>query len=643
MLWEPLGEDGRQHPPARPSHHPSGRGRGGPSSARPSPWATPPNGWRRVRVASCCSSPARPVRARPRWWPRRPGPPTRTGPACCSGTARRTWPPPISSSPRPSGTTSPTRPRTSCVAHVAAHGSELSRLVPALASRIPDLPPVEGHRHRHRAVPALRRRGGPAGHGVGAAAGGPRPRRPPVGRQGQPAAAAPPDGGRPGHAGARPRDLPRQRAVAGPCARATPWGCCDGRPACPASSWPASTTTGVVSFVEAAAGQTLDDAGVDLAHAVYRETDGNPFFVSEVLRHLPRPGPSTGTPAADGWPRTRWSEMALPDSVREVIGGRVGRLGPRCRAGAVDGRGHRPGLRPRRAGPGHRDHRGRAARHPRRGRGRGPGARAARHPGRYNFAHALIQHTLYEDLGPDPPGPGPPPGGRGPGGAVRGPARVERVGELARHWFSATQPIDLTKAIGYSRQAGDAALAALAPADALRYYAQALDLYAQARRPRPGPRVSTWPSGWAPPSARPGTPPIRETLLGPPAGRPTSATPNGWWPPPWPTTAASSAPPASSTPRRWRSWNWPSPGSRRDDPERALVLATLCAELAYGSPLERRQALADEAVAIADASGDDAIMVRVLNLVSYPLSAAAAARAFVPVDRRRPDPGRAPR
>ena len=30
-----------------------------------------------------------------------------------------------------------------------------------------------------------------------------------------------------------------------------------------------------------------------------------------------------------------------------------------------------------------------------------------------------------------------------------------------------------------------------------------------------------------------------------------------------------------------------------DDPDRALVLATLCAELTYGSPLERRQALAD--------------------------------------------------
>ena len=39
-----------------------------------------------------------------------------------------------------------------------------------------------------------------------------------------------------------------------------------------------------------------------------------------------------------------------------------------------------------------------------------------------------------------------------------------------------------------------------------------------------------------------------------------------------------------------------------DAPDRALVLATLCSELALGSPLERRQALADEAMAIARAS-----------------------------------------
>ena len=47
---------------------------------------------------------------------------------------------------------------------------------------------------------------------------------------------------------------------------------------------------GVVSFMESASGQTLDDDGVGLAHSIYRETDGNPFFVGEVLRHLAETG-----------------------------------------------------------------------------------------------------------------------------------------------------------------------------------------------------------------------------------------------------------------------------------------------------------------------------------------------------------------
>jgi hypothetical protein len=57
-----------------------------------------------------------------------------------------------------------------------------------------------------------------------------------------------------------------------------------------------------------------------------------------------------------------------------------------------------------------------------------------------------------------------------------------------------------------------------------------------------------------------------------------------------------------------------------DHADRALVLAALCSELTIGSPLERRQALADEAVAIAEDNGDDAVVVRVLNHVQLPLS-----------------------
>ncbi|MGH9009086.1 MAG: ATP-binding protein, partial [Acidimicrobiia bacterium] len=43
---------------------------------------------------------------------------------------------------------------------------------------------------------------------------------------------------------------------------------------------------GVAAFVEQAAGQALDEDGLALARAIYQETEGNPFFVREVLRHL---------------------------------------------------------------------------------------------------------------------------------------------------------------------------------------------------------------------------------------------------------------------------------------------------------------------------------------------------------------------
>ena len=43
-------------------------------------------------------------------------------------------------------------------------------------------------------------------------------------------------------------------------------------------------------MMEAFTGQTLDQDGVDLAHAVKRETEGNPFFTTELLRHLGETG-----------------------------------------------------------------------------------------------------------------------------------------------------------------------------------------------------------------------------------------------------------------------------------------------------------------------------------------------------------------
>jgi hypothetical protein len=95
-------------------------------------------------------------------------------------------------------------------------------------------------------------------------------------------------------------------------------------------------------------------------------------------------------------------------------------------------------------------------------------------PDWYRFAHALVEHTLYDRLSPtrrahahnaiadaletlpsDDPG--------------------ERTAELAYHWACA-QPSVHAKAVHYARLAGDLALEQLAPDDAIRWYSQALEL-----------------------------------------------------------------------------------------------------------------------------------------------------------------------
>jgi len=375
--------------------------------------------------------------------------------------------------------------------------------------------------------------------------------------------------------------------------------------------------TGVLAFLEAAAGQTLDDAGVGLAHAVYRETDGNPFFVSEVLRHLAETGAifqdDTGRWTTDA----SLEQMGLPDSVRQVIGARVLRLGTDAgrvlSTAAVIGRDFDLDLLAKATSTSEDDlldilDAATAAALVR---------ELADTPGRYNFAHALIQHTLYEDLGPTRRARA----HRQIGEALEqlcGDRPGTRVGELARHWTSATQPAEANKAIAYSRQAGDAALAALAPADALGYYAQALDLYPNATDPDPVLALDLA-IGLGTAQRLTGDPAYRETLLD--ATHRAADLDD--------TTrlvAAALANNAGMTTaagfvdaEKVQALELARDRLTPAEPDRALVLATLCSELAYRTTVERRLTLADEAVAIAESAGDETTIVRVLNLIHIPL------------------------
>ena len=235
----------------------------------------------------------------------------------------------------------------------------------------------------------------------------------------------------------------------------------------------------VVSFMEAASGQTLDDAGVGLAHALYQETDGNPFFLAEVLRHLVETRAIVQDENGRWVPTQELSDAGLPDSVRQVIGSRVGRLGDEATRvlsaasvlgqefdvdllASVVGSMEDPVLDVLEAA--------------------GSSALVAEvrgMPGRFRFAHALIQHTLYEDLG----GTRRARLHRAAAEALEdqlGLQRESRAGELARHWLSATKPAESAKAVTYARIAGESALASLAPAEATRWFSEALGALAHA-------------------------------------------------------------------------------------------------------------------------------------------------------------------
>ncbi|MFQ6030213.1 MAG: AAA family ATPase, partial [Dehalococcoidia bacterium] len=79
----------------------------------------------------------------------------------------------------------------------------------------------------------------------------------------------------------------------------------------------------VARFVEIATG-IVPPSG--LTQAVFTQTEGNPLFVTEVVRLLVQEGELTQERRAD---RDSWS-VRIPEGVREVIGRRLNRLSQRC-------------------------------------------------------------------------------------------------------------------------------------------------------------------------------------------------------------------------------------------------------------------------------------------------------------------------
>ncbi len=379
----------------------------------------------------------------------------------------------------------------------------------------------------------------------------------------------------------------------------------------------------VVALLESLAGHEMDAEGISLARDVHRETGGNPFFCTELLRHLAE---TEAIAQVDG----RWiavgdlSGVGLPDSVREVVGQRVRRLGADAERvltlASVIGRDFDLSLLAELVAD---------------GGARSAGATSLRdviaaaveaeiviavdeRPDRFTFTHALYQHSLHDQLSAS----------RRARAHRRlaqvledecGDAPGERIGELAHHWLAGARPSEAAKAAEFARRAGVAALEALAPDEAIRWFRTALDELGAAPTSDPTQHLDLVVAlGDAQRQA--GEPGYRETLLG----------------------AAELAARLGDTDRQVAASLANQRGmvssigsvdaeriasleaavravGAEDSAERALLLASLTAELPFQHESERTRAAAAEAEAIARRLGDDAILLRVLNLTFLPL------------------------
>jgi DNA-binding winged helix-turn-helix (wHTH) protein/tetratricopeptide (TPR) repeat protein len=228
----------------------------------------------------------------------------------------------------------------------------------------------------------------------------------------------------------------------------------------------------VLDLLESVAGHEMDRDGLALRDVLRAETEGNPFFVTEILRHLAE----TGAVAKqdDG----RWTAPAhlqtrgLPVSVREVVGRRVERLGPETRraldTASIIGRDFELDLLSELLGED-------PARTFERLAPAVDNALVTDAAGRFAFTHAIVAHTLYAELNPT-------------ARAIAHQAVAvalerrndgdagEQAGEIAHHWIHALAPQNRVKAAYYAQRAGDYALAHLAPDEAVTWYGQALEL-----------------------------------------------------------------------------------------------------------------------------------------------------------------------
>ncbi len=219
-------------------------------------------------------------------------------------------------------------------------------------------------------------------------------------------------------------------------------------------------------FIETAAGA---DAPDELVAAVYSHTEGNPFFMTEIIRLMLEQGNLTGQESVEG------GNIRIPEGVKEVIGRRLNRLSDQCNqaltTASVIGREFDFRLLSSLTGDMSEDQL----------LGAVDEAVSAQlieeipnRIERFQFTHALIQQTLAEELTTTR--------------RVRLHARIgealeelygehveEQAAELAHHFAEAESLAGPEKLVHYSSLAGELALSAFAYEEAESHFHRALE------------------------------------------------------------------------------------------------------------------------------------------------------------------------
>ncbi len=334
------------------------------------------------------------------------------------------------------------------------------------------------------------------------------------------------------------------------------------------------------------------------ARALYEETEGNPFFVEEMIRHLIEAGVQVGSASASELQR-----FGLPEGVKQVIALRLGRLeapaAELLRVAAVIGRDVDAALLERVVVLGEDEFLAALDE-----------ALVAvllvesdENPGSYLFSHALIRETLYESMS----GPRRARIHKRVGEAIeamQGRRRERYLPELAYHFTRGADPDDAEKAITYAWRAGEQATTMLAHEEAAEHYARALDVQGRFEPEASERRCELL--------LRLGEARVRggERALGSSAFREAAALAERLG------DGASLARAAIGASRRYVQ----PPGvvdteliamierALELEPERSLVrvrlLASLCGSIYYSPERDRMQALSDEAIEIADELAD---------------------------------------